>query len=88
MSVEEAKRRAIFDKEDPDKIDTTNYDYEDWGAYEDCSKPSTDVGLKAVVHIDGETQLRIFAMKSVDKNYFPLRKNGRICLFGQMFGNE
>ena len=51
MSVREAERIAISDREDFEKIDVTANNSEDWVAKEEHNKSSKDVSLKAAVQI-------------------------------------
>ena len=55
-TIAEVRQKAILNREDPDKIDITAYNPEDWRADRESEKSSDEASLKAAVQIKGEKQ--------------------------------
>ena len=74
-TLAETRHRAISEGTDPEEINTTVYNPEDWELEDKCIEPSTNEHSTVAVLIDGKEELRIIAMISEEDYFFLAAKN-------------
>ena len=76
-TLAETTHRAISARTDPEGINTTAYDPENWKIEDEYIEPIAHENSTAAVLIDGEKEPRIRAMISEENYFFPVaKKNG------------
>ena len=71
------RHRAISDGTDPEGVNTTVYNSEDWSMEDEYIEPGANENSTAIVLIEGEEEPRIMAMISEEYYCFPAaKKNG------------
>ena len=71
------RRREISEEINPERVNTTVYDPDDWKMKDEYVEPRANENSTAAVLIDGEEEPRIMAMISEKDYSFPMaKKNG------------